>query len=41
MYKVYTTQEFDKIFEKLDNSVKIQIGKGIEQIAQNPYLGNL
>ncbi|HLC57639.1 MAG TPA: type II toxin-antitoxin system RelE/ParE family toxin [Candidatus Nanoarchaeia archaeon] len=39
MYKVYTTDEFDRLFAKLDNSLQKQIEKEIEQLETNPYAG--
>lgn len=38
-YNIYTTEEFDKDFEKLDNSLKEQIDNAIEQLITNPYAG--
>ncbi|MEK6937318.1 MAG: type II toxin-antitoxin system RelE/ParE family toxin [Nanoarchaeota archaeon] len=38
-YEVYTTEEFDKDFEKLDKSLKEQIDNEIEQLKTNPYVG--
>ena len=38
-YKVYTTEEFDRDYKKLDKSIKKQIDKEIEQIEINPYVG--
>ena len=38
-YEVYTTDEFDQDFERLDNSLKIQIDNEIEQLEINPYVG--
>ena len=39
MFKIFTTEEFDRDFEKLDNSLKIQIEKEINQLINNPYVG--
>ncbi len=39
IYKIYTTEQFDKDFEKLDNSLQEQIDKEIEQLKSNPYVG--
>jgi len=39
MFKIFTTEEFDRDFEKLDNSIKIQIEKEINQLINNPYAG--
>ena len=38
-YKIFTTEEFDKDFERLDNSLKQQIEKEILQLETNPYVG--
>ena len=38
-YKIYTTEEFDKDFEKLDNSLQEQIEREITQLETNPYAG--
>ena len=39
MYKIFTTKEFDKIFDKLDTSIKKQVEKEIGQLENNPYVG--
>lgn len=39
MYAVYTTDEFDKRFNKLDNEFQRQIEKELEQLQDNPYAG--
>lgn len=39
MYKIFTTKEFDKIFDKLDTSIKKQVDKEIGQLENNPYVG--
>lgn len=39
MFKIFTTDEFDKLFGKLDNSIQKQIEKEIEQLETNPYVG--
>ena len=39
MFKVYTTDEFDRRFKKLDKSLQVQIDKQIEQLETNPYVG--
>ena len=39
MFKIYTTNEFDKLFSKLDNSLQKQIENEIEQLQTNPYIG--
>lgn len=38
-YEIYTTDGFDNDFEKLDNSLKIQIDNSLEQLLINPYVG--
>ena len=38
-YKIYTTEEFDIYFSKLDRSIQQQIEKEIEQLEINPYVG--
>ena len=39
MFKVLTTEEFDKDFNKLDKSIKQQIEKEIDQLKKDPYVG--
>ena len=39
MYKLYTTDEFDRDFDKLENSVQRQIEKILDKIEINPYVG--
>ena len=39
MYKIFTTEEFDKLFSKLDKSTQTQIDNEIEQLKVNPYVG--
>ena len=39
MFKIFTTDEFDKFFSKLDNSLQKQIEKEIEQLQINPFAG--
>lgn len=39
MFKIFTTEEFDKDFDKLDLSLQKQIEKEIEQLEENPYVG--
>ena len=36
-YKIYTTEEFDRDYKRLDQSLKIQIDKEIEKLETNPY----
>ncbi len=37
-YKIFTTKEFDRLFNKLDPEVKKQIGKKIDQLENNPFV---
>mgnify|MGYP001566637471 FL=1 len=39
MYKIFTTEEFDKDFEKLDTSIQRMIDNEIKQLETNPYVG--
>ncbi|MBI2664888.1 type II toxin-antitoxin system RelE/ParE family toxin [Candidatus Woesearchaeota archaeon] len=39
MYKIFTTEEFDKSFEKLDTSIQIMIDNELRQLQENPYAG--
>jgi len=39
MFKIFTTEEFDKDFEKLDTSIKRMIDNEIKQLEINPYVG--
>lgn len=36
MYEIFTTNEFDRDFEKLDNSIRKQIEKIFEKLEINP-----
>ena len=38
-YKIYTTEKFDKDFQKLDNSLRKRISKEIDQLETNPHVG--
>ena len=38
-YTIYTGEEFDHDFSKLDTSLKIQIENEIAQLETNPYVG--
>ena len=38
-YKIETTTQYDKDFERLDYSVRIQIEQEIEQLKINPFVG--
>ena len=39
MYKIFTTEEFDRDFGKLDKSLQIQIDNEIAQLEINPFVG--
>ena len=39
MYKVFTTDEFDKRFKKLDSQLQRGISKEIDQLEENPFSG--
>ncbi len=39
MYKIFTTEEFDRRFAKLDYQIQQQIRKEIDQLETNPYSG--
>ena len=38
-FKIYTTEEFDRLFNKLDPAVQKQIAREIDQLEENPYVG--
>ncbi len=38
-FKVYTTEEFDRLFSKLDPGIQRQIAKEIDQLEDNPLVG--
>lgn len=38
-YRIFTTEEFDKAFAKLDKSIQKSIDDEIEQLEKNPYVG--
>jgi|SRR3989338_11294473 len=38
-YKIFTTEEFDKDFKKLDSTIQKRISNEIEQLKENPYVG--
>ncbi len=38
-YKILTTEQFDRDFEKLDKSLQMQVAKEIEKLAENPFSG--
>ena len=39
MYKIFTTEEFDKKYSKLDPQVQKEIAKEIDQLEENPLSG--
>jgi len=39
MYKIFTTEEFDRLFSKLGKLLQIQIENEIAQLEINPYVG--
>ena len=39
MYHIYTTEEYDRGFRKLDHSIQVQIDNELEQLQTNPYVG--
>jgi len=38
-FKVYTTEEFNKLYNKLDPEIQRQIAKEIDQLENNPLSG--
>ena len=38
-FMIYKTEEYERRFNKLDNSLQLQIDNEIEQLEQNPYVG--
>jgi mRNA-degrading endonuclease RelE of RelBE toxin-antitoxin system len=38
-YQVFTTDEFDKKYKKLDKQLQRQIAKEIDQLEENPFVG--
>ncbi len=38
-YRIFITEQFEKDFNKLDNSLQRQIGKEIQQLESNPHSG--
>ena len=38
-YKIFTTQEFDKRYSKLNKQLRKEISKEIDQLESNPYSG--
>ncbi len=38
-YEIYTTEEFDRDFNKLDKHIRDQMEKALEQLEENPYVG--
>ncbi|MEK6950571.1 MAG: type II toxin-antitoxin system RelE/ParE family toxin [Nanoarchaeota archaeon] len=39
MYTIFTTEEFEKRFKKLDPQLQSQVEKEIDQLENNPYVG--
>jgi len=39
MYTIYTTDEFEKRYKKLDSQLQKEITKEIDQLEENPYSG--
>ena len=39
MFRIFTTEEFDKDFEKLDASIQRMIDNEIKQLEASPYVG--
>lgn len=39
MFNIFTTEEFDKDYEKLDTSIQRMIDNEIRQLEANPYIG--
>ena len=39
MYRILTTEEFDRDFEKLDTSIQRMIDNEIKQLETNPHVG--
>ena len=39
MYKIFTTDEFDKRYSKLDDQIKKEIDAEIDQLEDNPFSG--
>ena len=39
VFKIFTTEEFEKDFEKLDTSIQKMIDNEIAQLETNPYVG--
>lgn len=38
-YKIFTTDEFDRRYKKLDNQLQRAIAKEIDQLEDNPFVG--
>jgi len=38
-YKIFTTDEFDKRYKKLDKQLQLDIAKEIDQLEENPHSG--
>jgi len=39
MYNIFTTEEFDKNYNKLDSELQRQVKKAIDQLESNPHAG--
>ena len=39
MFRIFTTDEFERLFKKLDRSLQLQIEKQIGQLETDPYVG--
>lgn len=39
MFRIFTTEEFDNSFDKLNKSLQVQIEGVVEQLEINPYVG--
>lgn len=40
MFRIFTTEEFDKDYQKLDSSIQRMIDNEIKQLEADPYVGN-
>ena len=38
-YKIFTTDEFDRRYKKLDKQLQRAIAKEIDQLEENPFVG--
>ena len=39
IYEIIKTEQFTKKFNSLDNSIRLELGKELEQLKINPYSG--